>query len=122
VQARVKYPALDLIRMSLELENKIDSHGDLVPLPGLDTTFLAVNHYAQGIAVRYHAQLPDRLRRRLQDLPELVLLEDPARVLAILAEYVPATRFFAASAVTSSDRLRPANTRRSGFYVEHFAF
>jgi FR47-like protein len=91
----MKYPALDLIRMSLELENKIDSNGNLVPLPGMDTTFLAVNQYAQGIAVRYHAQLPDRLRRRLQDLPELVLLEEPARVLAILAEYIHASRFFA---------------------------
>lgn len=91
----MKYPLLELIRLSIELENTIDSHGDLAPLPGMETTFLAVNQYASGFAVRYHANLPVALRRRLQDLPEQVLLEGPPLVLEILANHVPASRFFA---------------------------
>jgi hypothetical protein len=91
----MNYPALDLIRLSLELENTIDSQGVLVPLPGMEITFLAVNQYAQGFVVRYYAHLPLPLRRRLQALPEQVLLEDGAGVLAILADYLPASQIFA---------------------------
>jgi hypothetical protein len=55
--ALMNVPALPLIRMSLEMENTIDSHGDLRPLAGMPTTYLAVNQSKPGYAIRYHAEL-----------------------------------------------------------------
>jgi hypothetical protein len=91
----VDYTPLELIRLSLELENNVNAKGELLPLAGMEPTYLAVNQYAQGFAISYHANLLVELRLRLQALPEQVLLDEPKRVLAILAETVPASRYFA---------------------------
>ena len=74
----------ELTRLNVEIENQIDSNGDLRPRPGKDSALLVVSRHATGYATFFR-----------HDLPPEVALDDHQAVRQILAQHAPCDSVFA---------------------------
>ena len=86
---------IELTRLNVEIENQIDSNGDLRPRPGKDSALLVVSHHATGYATFFRHDLPPGIRRQIAALPPEVALDDHQAVCQILAQHTPCDDVFA---------------------------
>ena len=85
----------ELIRLSIGIENQVDSSGDLRPMPGKDSALFAISHHQTGYTVFFRYDLPPDVRRQIKALDPEVALKDHKVVRQILARHVPCDSVFA---------------------------
>ena len=90
-----KLLAVDLIKLSLGIENKIDSQGDLMPLPGRDSTLFAISRHQTGYCVFFRHDIPQDVRRNIGSIGPENALNDHETVRKILAKHIPCDNVFA---------------------------
>lgn len=86
---------VDLIRLSIEIENKIDANGDLIPIPGKDSALLSVSLHQDGYLIHFRYDIPTEIRRRVLSLGPEAMLTDHARVKRMLGQYTACERIWA---------------------------
>jgi len=79
----------ELIRLSIEIENQIDSDGDLRPVPGKDSALFSVSRHRTGYAAFFRYDLPRSVRRQIAALDPEAALQDHEAVRRILAGFAP---------------------------------
>ena len=85
----------ELIRLSIGIENQVDSSGDLKPLPGKDSALFSISHHQTGYSVFFRYDLPLDVRCEIEALDPEVALKDHEVVRQILARHVPCDSVFA---------------------------
>ena len=95
---------IELIRLSIGIENQIDSNGDLRPLPGKDSVLFSISQHQNGYTVFFRYDLPPDVRRQIEALDPEAALKDHETVRYVLAQYTPCHSAFAGK----------------GYYFAHF--
>ena len=98
----------ELIRFSIEIENRIDERGDLVPLEGKESTLFLISRYDGGYAIFYRYDIPGELRIDIIKMGFERALDDHAAVQAILNRYAPCQKAFAGKGYTFAHLPSPA--------------
>jgi GNAT superfamily N-acetyltransferase len=80
--------ATELIVLNIEIENQIDTSGDLRPLPGKESALFAISRHAGGHLKFCRYDLPHHLRRQIEALDPEAALQDHEAVRRILGRYV----------------------------------
>jgi RimJ/RimL family protein N-acetyltransferase len=86
--------ATTLIELSIGIENQMDSRGDLVPLPGKDSTLFSVGRHETGYVRFFRHDVPLDVRRRIEALDPEVALRDHEAVRQILGRCASCDRVF----------------------------
>jgi hypothetical protein len=86
---------LDLIRLNVGIENRIDAGGDLSALPGKASALLSAHRYAGGYAFFFRRDIPGDIRAQIRALPPEQVLTDHAAVRRILGQAAPCGKVFA---------------------------
>lgn len=76
-----------LIRLSIGIENQIDSSGDLKPVPGKDSALFSISHHETGYIKFFRYDLPFDVRRQIEALDPEVALKSHKAVRQILVQY-----------------------------------
>ena len=79
---------VDLIRLSIAIENRIGLEGDLRPLPGKDSTLFAISAYQTGYVTFFRYDILPDVRHQLEALEPERALNDHETVKQILAQCV----------------------------------
>lgn len=79
--------AVDLIRLSIEIENGIDANGDLTPIPGKDSALLVVSRHRDGHLIHFRYDIPTQIRRQVLSLGPDAMLTDHEQVKKTLRQY-----------------------------------
>lgn len=70
----------ELIRLSIGIENEVDSSGDLRPVPGKDSALFSISHHQTGYSAFFRYDLPLDIRRQIEALDPEVALKDHDKV------------------------------------------
>ena len=70
----------ELIRLSIGIENQIDSSGDLKPVPGKDSALFSISHHQTGHIEFFRYDLPFDVRRQIVALDPEVALKDHSKI------------------------------------------
>lgn len=87
--------AVELIRLSVEIEHTIAANGDLLARPGKEHALFEVSQHSDGRLLYFWHEIPAALRAKLSALNTEVLLNDHETVKQILSDYRPCTQIFA---------------------------
>lgn len=87
--------AADLVRLNIEIENKITPDGDLIPLPGKESALFSISRHKDGYVTYFRYDIPSSIGERIRSLNPEQALYDYETVRQILAEYVPCSKVFA---------------------------
>jgi GNAT superfamily N-acetyltransferase len=87
--------ATKLIRLSIGIENLIDSSGDLRALPGKDSALFSISHHQTGYSVFFRYDLPPDVRRQIDTLDPEVALKDHETAQQILVQHTLCDSVFA---------------------------
>jgi len=98
----------ELVRLSIEIENQIDSGGDLRPVPGRDSALFSVSRHPTGYAAFFRYDLPRNVRRQIAALDPEAALQDHEAVRRILARFAPCDTIFAGKGYYFARRPSPA--------------
>ena len=90
-----KLKAAELARLSIGIENQIDSSGDLKPVPGNDSTIFSISRHQTGHIQFFRYDLPIDVRRQIETLDPEVALTGHKTVCQILAQYSSCDSVFA---------------------------
>ena len=78
-----------LIKLNLELENKIDENGDLIPFEGNKDCLLYISKHKNGFAFYFNHNIPSSIREELKKInPEKILKGDEIAK-GIFNEFIP---------------------------------
>jgi hypothetical protein len=85
----------ELVTLNIEIENQIDAHGDLHPLPGKDAALFSISRCRAGYARYYRYDLLRGIRRQIEALDPEAALHDHKAVQRLLAHHTPCDTIFA---------------------------
>ena len=90
-----KLKPIELIRLSIGIENQIDSSGDLKPVQGKDSAIFSISRHQTGHIKFFRYDLPFGVRRQIEALEPEVALKGHKAVCQILAQYTSCDSVFA---------------------------
>ena len=113
--------ALDLIRLNTEIENLVNSDGDLAPIPGKDSAIFAIHRHEGGYVYYFRYDVLPSIRQQIEALDPEEALYSHDTVKHILAPYALCNKVFAGKGhyfdrIPSPDEF-PAAILHEGCYV-----
>jgi hypothetical protein len=79
---------LELIRLSIEIENQVTPKGDLIPRPGKNITLFSISRYDGGTISYFHQDIPNPIRDQIANLDAENALNDYVTVQQILSQHI----------------------------------
>jgi hypothetical protein len=98
----------ELIRLSLEIENSINTDGDLVPLPEKDAVVLEVSRYPGGCSLFFHHGVPASVRAQITALAIETFFTQYEQVKQVLSQYAHCTQVLPAIGCYFAHKPAPA--------------
>lgn len=86
---------LDLIRLNTEIENVVNSDGDLTPISGKDSAIFAIHRHEGGYVYYFRYDLLPSIRQQIEALDPEEALYNHDTVKHILAPYATCNKVFA---------------------------
>jgi len=86
---------LDLIRLNTEIENVVNSDGDLTPISGKDSAIFAIHRHEGGYVYYFRYDLLPSTRQQIEALAPEEALYNHDTVKRILAPYATCNKVFA---------------------------
>jgi hypothetical protein len=80
--------SLELIRLSIEIENQVTQKGDLIPRPGKNLTLFSISRYKGGNISYFHRDIPNSIRDQIAALGAENALNDYVTVQQILSQHI----------------------------------
>ena len=81
--------SVKLIEINLELENKIDENGDLIPLESNKDCLLYISKHENGYSIYYNHTVPSSIREELCKIEPEVLLKDTEIIKEAFRTFIP---------------------------------
>jgi hypothetical protein len=92
--------AAKLIRLSIGIENRVGTDGDLRPVPGLASALFSISRHQTGYVRFYRYDLPPHVRHQIEALPPEAARQDHHVVRQILDRHTPCDSVFAGKGYT----------------------
>ncbi len=86
---------LDLIRLNTEIENLVNSDGDLTPISGKDSAIFAIHRHEGGYVCYFRYDAPPSIRQQIEALDPEKAIYNHDTVKHILAPYALCNKVFA---------------------------
>jgi hypothetical protein len=81
--------AIDLIRLNLEIENQVNTDGDLIPLSEKDSTVFTISRVGTDYVSFFRFDVPLEIRESINPMDSEQALNDHEAVKRILTKFVP---------------------------------
>ena len=111
----------ELIRLSIGIENRVDSSEDLRPVPGENSALFSISRHRNGYIRFFRYDLPSDVRHQIEALRPEIALQEHNTVRQILGRHSPCDSVFAGKgyyfAHLPSPEEFPAVVLHNGCYV-----
>ena len=86
--------AIDLLKLNIGLENKINAAGDLIPIPEKESTIFIISHCTGGYITHFRHDVPVDIRDQIKALAPEIALDDHQQVQSILSQFTSCENVF----------------------------